>query len=108
MAQAEVQRDTRLVFTAGTRVHQLTDPDGNVFVLFVHHVDEDEWANVDFRSADALDYLSAPNGWTYSTRILDEELVLDSNHSNGVVSVLAIRGTINSAWGKAPINRSLV
>ena len=100
VAEVQVRRDTRLVFMAGMRVHELTDPEGNVFVLFVHHVDTGNWQNVDFQSADALDYFSAPEGWVYSTRILDRELALDSNDSEGVVSVLAIRGPINSTWEK--------
>ena len=100
MAEAQVQRDTRLVFNAGMRVHELTDPQGNVFVLFVHHIDTDRWQNPDFQSENVLDYLTAPDGWVYSTRILDEELALDSENSDGVVSVLAIRGEVNSAWEK--------
>ena len=100
VAEVQVQRDTRLVFTAGMRVHELTDPEGNVFVLFVHHFDMDDWRDVDYQSADALDYLTAPEGWTYSNRILDEELALDSNNSDGVATVLAIRGAINSSWEK--------
>ena len=100
VVEVQVQRDTRLVFTAGMRVHELTDPDGSVFVLFVHQIDTDSWQDVDFQPADALDYFTAPTGWTYSTRILDEELVLDSANSGGVVSVLAIRGAMDSAWEK--------
>lgn len=100
VAQAQVQRDTRLVFTKGMRVHELTDADGNVFVLFVHHIDKADWQNADFQSENVLDYFTAPEGWTYATRILAEELVLDSNNSDGVVTVLAIRGAINSTWEK--------
>ena len=98
VAEVKVQRDTRLVFTAGMRVHELTDPEGNVFVLFVHHVDSGDWQDADFQSADALSYFAAPDGWTYATRILEEELALDSDNSEGVVTVLAIRGAINSTW----------
>ena len=36
VVEAQVERDTFLVFNPGMRVHELTDPDGNVFVLFVH------------------------------------------------------------------------
>ena len=98
VVKAQVMRDTRLVFQALTRVHELTDPDGNVFVLFAHHVDPDNIDAIDFQSQDAMAYLVAPEGWTYATRILDEELVLDANNFDGVVPVLAIRGDINSTW----------
>lgn len=100
VAEVQVRRDTRLVFTAGMRVHELTDPEGNVFVLFVHHFDTGSGQAADFQAADALDYFTAPAGWTYSTRILDAELALDSDNSEGVVTVLAIRGSINSTWEK--------
>ena len=56
--------------------------------------------SIDFQSADALTYFTVPQGWTYSTRILDEDLALDSDNSDGVVTVLAIRGEINSTWEK--------
>ena len=100
VVEAQVQRDTYLVFKAGMRVHELTDPEGNVFVLFAHHVDPDNWQAVDFQSADALDYFTTPEGWTYSTRILEEELTLDTIDSGGVATVLAVRGDINSTWEK--------
>ena len=100
VVEVQVERDTYLVFKSGMRVHELTDPEGNVFVLIAHHVDPDNWQAVDFQSADALAYLTAPEGWAYSTRILDEDLELDSDNSNGVVTVLAIRGDINSTWEK--------
>ena len=100
VAQVQVQRDTRLVFTAGTRIHELTDPEGNVFVLFVHHRDEAEWLDVDFQAEDVLSYFVAPTGWSYSTRIIDEELALDSDDSDGVVTVLAVRRAVNSTWQK--------
>ena len=100
MVEAQVQRDTRLVFTAGMRVHELTDSEGNIYVLFVHHVDTDDGQDIDFQSEDALAYFTPPEGWTYSTRIVEEELVLDARSSEGVVTILAIRGPINSAWEK--------
>jgi len=100
VAEVQVQRDTRLVFTAGMRVHELTDPEGGVFVLFAHHIDTGDWQDADFQTEDALSYFTAPTGWTYSTRVLDEELALDSNNHDGVVTVLAIRSAVNSTWEK--------
>ena len=55
---------------------------------------------IDFQSTDALDYLVTPEGWTYSTRILEEELALDSDRSDGIDTVLAVRGCMNSTWEK--------
>ena len=100
VAEVQVERDTLLVFKVGMRVHELTDPEGHVFVLFAHHVDAEEWKNTDFQSEDALSYFAAPEGWSYSTRVLDEDLALDSDNHDGVVTVLAIRGAVNSSWEK--------
>ena len=51
-----VMRDTRLSFAAGTRVHELTDTEGRVFVLFAHGVDptasQDELAHAAARFQD--------------------------------------------------------
>ena len=38
MALAQVQRDARLVYRWHA-VHELTDPEGSVFVLFVYDID---------------------------------------------------------------------
>ena len=100
VVEVQVQRDTFLVFNPGMRVHELTDPEGNVFVLFVHHVDPENLDERDFQDPTVLNYFVAPEGWTYSTRILDEQLTLDSDNSDGVVTVLAVRGEINSTWEK--------
>ena len=100
VVEVQVQRDTRLVFTIGMRIHELTSPDGATYVLFAHHIDDGEWQDVDYQTEDVLDYFTPPMGWTYSTRILQSPVVLDANDSQGVVTVLAIRGAINSTWEK--------
>ena len=53
-----VMRDTRFQFSVGTRVHELTDPRGNVFVLFAYEV-IDGLDVPDFQSVDALDGYNA-------------------------------------------------
>ena len=95
MVEAQVMRDTRLWFPVGRRVHQLTDPTGRTFVLFAYDIDPMTLAVPDFESIDALNGFNGPNGWTYTSRVVDEELVLDSD---GVVTVLAIRGELTSTW----------
>jgi len=97
VVEAQVMRDTLLFFEAGRRVHELTDPEGNVFVLFAYGVDPADVVVPDFQNEDVLADLSAPEGWTYSTRILDEELALDTD---GAATVLAIRGDTISTWEK--------
>jgi hypothetical protein len=97
VVEAYVIRDTLLRFPPTCRVHELTDPDGNVFVLFAHGIDPQDPDRVSYLDADALSYLIPPEGWTYSTRLLTEELVLDAD---GSTTVLAIRGENESTWEK--------
>ncbi len=97
VVEAYVIRDTLLRFPPTCRVHELTDPDGNVFVLFAHGIDPEDPNRVSYLDVDALSYLNPPEGWTYSTRILTEELVLDAD---GSTTVLAIRGENDSTWEK--------
>ena len=57
--------------------------------------DSMDFTSPDFEDAGALVDYPRPAGWTYSTRILDVDLVMESS---GVVSVLAIRGEAASTW----------
>lgn len=97
VVEAQVIRDTLLRFPPTARVHELTDPAGNVFVLFAHGIDPDDPDRVSYLDADALSYLRPPEGWTHTTRILIDELLLEAN---GRATVLAIRGENDSTWEK--------
>lgn len=94
----DVEHDTVLRFPAGRRVHELTNPEGDVYVMFGYEAESMDVIVSDFNSPDALDGYPRPTGWSYSTRILQRELVLDST---GVVPVLAFRGSAPlSTWEK--------
>ena len=95
IVQAEVMRDTLLRFDIGERVHELTNPEGNIFVLFAYEIDPLNIEIPDFQSAEFLSDLSAPEGWIYSSRILEEELILDTPD---IATVLAIRTNTTSTW----------
>lgn len=95
MALVNVMRDTRFRFPAGSRVHEVTDPEGAIFVLFAYEVESEDFDSPDFEAADALAHYPVPEGWTYSTRIVDEELVMDSND---VATVLSIPRSPSSVW----------
>jgi len=98
VALVDVQRDTVLRFPAGRRVHELTNPDGDIYVMFAYEVDSMDADIADFDRPDALDGHPIPTGWTYSSRRLPRDLVLDSS---GVVSVLSFRGSGPlSTWEK--------
>ena len=95
MVVVDVMRDTFFRFPRGSRVHELTDPEGNTFVLFAYEVESADFDSPDFEDTDALADYPGPEGWTFSTRILDADLVMESE---GVVTVLAIERDPSSVW----------
>ena len=93
-----VERDTELSFPAGRRVHELTSPEGDTYVMFGYGVDSMDVDVSDFSDPGLLDNYPRPTGWRYATRILERELVLDSK---GAASVMAFRGSMPfSTWEK--------
>ncbi len=97
IVEAQVMRDTVLRYAAGQRVHELTSPEGDLFTLFAYEVDPRNVNPPDFQSADGLIDFAGPEGWTYSTRVLDQEMALDTPET---ATVLAIRSSIQSGWQK--------
>ena len=93
--ETQVIRDTIFYYDAGLRLHELTDPDGRVFVLFAYQVDPIDLTAPDFQEADLSQEITVPSGWIYSSRILDEQLIIDTAE---VATVLALRSDINSTW----------
>ncbi len=80
-----VDRRAVFFFDAGSRLYELVDPDGLVYVMQARCVGVDP-----DMSEEALlalgGRLALPDGWTYRSRILDEELVVDT--SDHLASVL--------------------
>ena len=97
MIKSKVMRNTVLRYPAGSRVHELTDEDGNIYVLFAYEVKSVDFDRSFFEKADVLSNYPYPNGWTYSSRIINEDLVLNSK---GTVDVFAIRSEPSSVWEK--------
>ena len=95
VVEAQVMRDTIFYYDAGIRVHELTDPEDRVFVLFAYQVDPIELIAPDFQEADLSQEITVPSGWIYSSRVLDEELIIDTAD---VATVLAIRADTDSTW----------
>jgi hypothetical protein len=72
-----VNRGAVFFFDAGKPVHELVDPDGLAYVMQAYCVGVDPTLTQD--SLESLgDRLDLPEGWTFRTRILDEELVVDT------------------------------
>ena len=79
-----VNRGAVFFFDAGARVYELVDPDGVAYVMQAYCVGVDPTL-----TEDALvtlgDRLALPAGWSYRTRLLDDELVVDTSASLATV-----------------------
>ncbi len=64
MLLSDVMRDTIFLYPARSRVHELTDPEGKVYVLFGHEVESMDFTSPYFQYADALMDYPRPAGWT--------------------------------------------
>ena len=79
-----VDRGAVFFFDAGKPVYELVDPGGLAYVMQARCIGVDP----DMTEASLADLggrLDMPEGWTYRTRILDEELVVDTTASIATV-----------------------
>ena len=90
-------RNTILRYPAGSRVYEFIDKDGNIYVLFAYEVDSVDFDRSFFEKIDVLSNYPHPEGWSYSSRILNEDLILNPN---GIANVLAIQSETSSVWEK--------
>jgi hypothetical protein len=75
--ERHVNRGAVFFFDAGSPVHELVDPDGLAYVMQAYCVGVDpSLRQQDLEGLEAR--LALPRGWTYRTRVLDEELVVDT------------------------------
>lgn len=73
-----VNRGAVFFFDAGKPVFELVDPDGKAYVMQAYCIGVDP--SITLESLPTLgEQLSMPEGWTYRTRVLDEELVVDTS-----------------------------
>ena len=84
-AERHVNRGAVFFWDAGKPVYELVSPDGKAFVMQAYCIGVDPDLTEDQLPALA-DRLALPDGWTYRTRVLDEELVVDT--TAGVATVL--------------------
>lgn len=85
---AQVERDTVFTYEAGTRIHEASDPQGNLYVLF----GIDTTSGIDPTQPDALAGVSLPAGWSVSDRVLSNELTIASG---GVATVFTTNSGAN-------------
>jgi len=80
----EIIRTTNFIYKAGTPIYELTSPAGEVYVMQSYS----QIVNPNLAISDLSDLakqLKLPAGWTYKTRVLDQELSLIAN---GIAYVL--------------------
>ena len=73
-----VNRGAVFFFDAGKTVYELVDPDGRAFVLQARCVGVDPGMTEE-SLATLGERLALPEGWSYRTRLLDAELVVDTS-----------------------------
>lgn len=73
----KVNRQAVFFFDAGQTVHELVDPEGLAYVMQALCVGVDPTMSVE--SLDTLgERLAMPEGWSYRSRVLTEDLVIDT------------------------------
>jgi len=73
-----VNRGAVFFFDAGKTVYELVDPDGRAFVMQARCVGVDPGMTEE-SLANLGERLALPEGWSYRTRVLDSELVIDTS-----------------------------
>ncbi|MGI9284349.1 MAG: VPLPA-CTERM sorting domain-containing protein [Pseudomonadales bacterium] len=86
----QVERDTVLTYNAGTVVHEVTDTAGNKYVMQLAAVYVAE--AVDLTMEGAMVAMALPEGWSYSSRTLTEQL----NAATG--GTATVFGTPDTTW----------
>ena len=81
----KVDRRVIMYFDAGSAVYELLDPRGLAYVMQAYCTGVDATLNEN-SLADLGERLALPSGWSFRTRVLEEELIVDTSHS--VASVL--------------------
>lgn len=95
--QRQVNRGSVFFFDAGRPVHELLDPEGTAFVMQAYCVGVDPTLTA--AGLHTLgERLALPEGWTYRTRILDEELVVDTTASLATVVQDELENTYTLPW----------
>ena len=72
-----VDRGAQFFFDAGSVVYELVNPEGKAYVLQAYCIGVDPTISQDNLSELGA-RLALPEGWSYRSRILDEELVVDT------------------------------
>lgn len=83
-AERHVNRGAVFFFDAGSEVHELVNPDGVAYIMQAYCVAVDPALNAS-NLKDVGSRLKMPEGWSFRTRILDEEIVVDTSGTRATV-----------------------
>ncbi|MGK2949906.1 MAG: hypothetical protein ACSLFP_15145 [Acidimicrobiales bacterium] len=83
--EISVVRDTEFRFDAGREVHELTAPDGSIYVMQSYSLEVDPTLDVDALSGIGA-RLQLPEGWTFTSRVLTEPLLVED--IDGIATVI--------------------
>lgn len=81
-------RPTRWTWHAGKPAHILRQPDGPTWVMQEMTKDVDPALSIDNLDAIGSKLKTLPAGWKFDTKILTEDLVLDTTKSDGWASII--------------------
>jgi hypothetical protein len=83
-AERHVNRGAVFFFDAGRPVHELVNPEGLAYVMQAYCIGVDPTLT-EAQLAGLGERLALPEGWSYRTRLLDEELVVDTTDTIATV-----------------------
>ncbi len=83
-----IYRNTAWIFHAGKPVYLLREPGGAVWVLQEMTKDVDPTLEPDNLHELGGKLTQLPEGWTFETKILDQDLVLDTGRAGGWAAIL--------------------
>ena len=82
--ETHVNRGAVFFFDAGSTVYELVDPDGRAYVMQALCIGVDPTMS-EPSLASLGDRLAMPKGWTYRSRVLAEELIVDTTETIATV-----------------------
>jgi hypothetical protein len=83
-----IYRLTKWTYYAGQPVYLLREPNGPTWVMQEMCKDVDPTIEIDNLHELGSKYKGLPEGWTFETKVLTEDLVLDTTKSDGWASII--------------------
>jgi hypothetical protein len=95
--ERHVNRGAVFFFDAGKPVYELVRPDGVAYVMQAYCIGVDP-TTTEASLPSLGDRLALPDGWIYRTRVLDEELVVDTSATVATVVQDELENTYTLPW----------